>query len=163
MLGNDRADKQANFGAHLNRRIPFDTLSRKEGYRLVREAAMADKVHFKVFSSDKFNKKGTFPKGKNRHSVVIYRRLKLKNPRFSWWDKCSGSITTCPHCDEAMSLYHITVSPCQTLSTEFGPVINTLNSAGTTALEAINNGKLNEALFLLIFLEIVQLAIYSDS
>ena len=152
VLGNDRADKQANFGARLNRRIPFDTLSRKEGYRLVREAAMADKVHFKVFSSDKFNKKGTFPKGKNRHSVVIYRRLKLKNPRFSWWDKCSGSITACPHCDEAMSLYHITVSPCQTLSTEFGPVINTLNSAGTTALEAINNGKLNEALFFVDFL-----------
>ena len=88
---------------------------------------------------------------KKTHFQSVSQSL-LKNPRFSWWDKCSGSITACPHCDEAMSLYHITVSPCQTLSTEFGPVINTLNSAGTTALEAINNGKLNEALFFVDFL-----------
>ena len=145
VLGNDKADRQANFGAQLNRRIPFDTLSRKEGYRLVREAAQADKTNFKTFSSEKFNKKGTFPKGENRHSIVIYRRLKLQNPRFKWWDLCSGSRTTCPHCDEAFSLGHITETPCPSLLIEFELVTNVLKAAGITILDALRDGKLNEA------------------
>ena len=136
----------------FNRRIPFNTLSRKESYRLVREAAQADKINFKTFSSEQFNKKAIFPKNQNRHSVVIYRRLKLENPRFKWWDLCSGTTTMCPHCDEALSLNHITDSPCQTLLTEFESVVNALNTAGMTMTEALRDGKLSETFSFIDFL-----------
>ena len=153
VCGNDRADTQANFGAQLNkRRIPFDTLSRKEGYRLVREAAKADKVNFKAFSSDKFDKKGIFPQNENPYSVVLFRRLKLNTPRFKWWDLCSGTRTTCPHCEETISLDHITISPCQTLSAEFEFVSNVLKTKGITVLEAIKDGKISEVFFYIDFL-----------
>ena len=152
VVGNDRADKQANFGAQLNNQVPFNNLSRNEGYRLIREAAKADKVNFKFFSSDQFSKKGTFPNRANRHSVVIYRRLKLNNPRFRWWDKCSGATTPCPHCEVEFSLEHITISPCQNLSAEFKSASDALKASGFTLLEAIWDGKLTEAFSFIDFL-----------
>ena len=141
VIGNEFADLEANRGSRMTEEINplFNQISRTEGYRLIREAAKKDIVHYPTLSNPNFSKKRIFPSCVSQYSIIIYRRLKLKNPWFNFINKCSGVSTKCPHCDSDFEISHLTINACQHLRNEIGFIHTTLASNNLSIHSLLDN------------------------
>ena len=146
--GNEVADKQANFGAKLTNEPVFPKLSRRECYKLIRDAAKTDPDFFHTLSNSKYNRKGNFLRGANPISITIYRRIRFNNPTFKFFEKINGVNQTCPHCQATFETSHLTINPCPPLAEEFKDLIADLEKANKTAIEVIEEGSISDGIYI---------------
>ena len=150
--GNEAADKQANFGAKLANRPAFPNLTRKENYKLIRDAAKKDADFFKTLSNSTYNRKGKFLKVANPMTMTIYRRIRFNNPMFKFYEKVSRVDTVCPHCQAKFEISHIFDNSCSTLHEEFKHITAELNTANKTAIEVIKEGCISDGIYISDFI-----------
>lgn len=143
--GNELADLEANRGTKLNKPLPqpYTTISRTEGYRLLKDAAKKDKAHFPTLSTNNFNGKGIFPKNVSQHTILIYRRLKLDRPWFKFQEKVTGLKTKCPHCNNDFDYNHLTSEACQVLVNEIGFIHISLTASDSNIRKLLDSTSYN--------------------
>ena len=148
VAGNKRADTEANRGALLDNAPHFPNLSRKECYRLIREAAKKDSRFFTTLSNPKYKRKGYFARGVNPHSMTLYRRIKLNCPWFNFHQKVTGVTQVCPHCQTVLETSHLLVNPCPPLKQEFSEIFYVLNLNNKTAEEVLQSGSILDGIYI---------------
>ena len=132
VAGNKRADDAANLGCQKDNFSAFKKLTRKEAYKLIRDACRVDEVLFKDLSKRHKHRKvkGVYPQG-NKETIRVYRRTKLGMPIYRYYNFClPDSVVRCPHCAEPFSTDHIFKNPCNDLRRELGAAINMVANSG---------------------------------